>query len=82
VLESLAAEFGDADSEKQMSVTYDKRWVAGGRNPKYGHGSLRMYVCRGCGYVQWFADAPDEIPVGAEYSTRVIKGPSPGGPFR
>jgi hypothetical protein len=34
VLESVAAEFGDQDHEKQMSVTYDKRWVASGRNPK------------------------------------------------
>lgn len=82
VLVSEAAEFGHADSEKRMSVTYEPRWVLVGRNPRHGHGALSMYVCRGCGYVQWFARDPGDIPVGDEYSTRIVSGKDKEGPYR
>lgn len=36
------------------------------------HGVLKMYVCRSCGYTQWFADSPGNIPIGKEYMTRLI----------
>ncbi len=45
-------------------------------------GELHTYICRRCGYVQWFASDPDSIPIGAEHDTRVIKGPEPAGPYR
>jgi len=82
VIESVAAEFSHSSAETPMSVTYDARWVVGGRNPRHGHGALRMYVCRSCGYVQWFADHPEKIPVSPEFGTRIIKGTKPEAPFR
>lgn len=44
------------------------------------HGVLKMFVCRGCGYTQWFADDPDKIPIGKEYMTRLLVGPDRGKP--
>ena len=82
VVAAEAAEFGHNDGEKRMSVTYDQRWVLVGRNPRYGHGPLTMYVCRRCGYVQWFARDPMDIPIGDEFRTRLIQGPEDDGPYR
>lgn len=82
ILESAVAEFASTDLEKPMCVTYDRRWVNQGRNPRYGHGPLFMYVCRSCGYVQWFANDPGTIPVDEEMRTRVIRGPDNKEPYR
>ena len=82
IVEAIVAEFGTNDYETPMCVTYDPRWAVLGRNPSHGHGPLRMYVCRGCGYAQWFADNAADIPIGEEYKTRIIKGPDSEGPYR
>jgi len=82
VLESVVAEFGHSDFEKPMCVTYDPRWMFEGRNPTHGYGPLRIYVCRSCGFAQWFAGAPEKIPVGDDYRTRIINGPGTDGPYR
>ncbi|MBL4633540.1 MAG: hypothetical protein JKY56_06700 [Kofleriaceae bacterium] len=82
IIESIVAEFANNNYESPMCVTYDARWVAEGRNPLHGHGPLRMYVCRDCGYTQWFADNSADIPIDAEHRTRLIKGPDSEGPYR
>ncbi len=40
--------------------------------PKAVHGALVTYTCRSCGYTQWFASQPAEVPIGAEHGTRLI----------
>ena len=45
-------------------------------------GKLMLYVCRKCGYTQWFARSPEKIPIGEEYQTKLIQGRPPQGPFR
>lgn len=65
--------YGDGSHEiGQMSVTADPRWVFGGRNGYHPHGRLYCYVCRKCGYTEWYADRPGEIPIGQDYSTRLL----------
>jgi hypothetical protein len=81
IIEAVPVEFwhgGDAPA----AVTYDLRWVLPGRNPSHPHGMLKLYVCRACGYCQYFADSPGEIPIGEEHQTRVIAGPSRDHPYR
>lgn len=82
IVVSEAGEFGHNDWEKPMCVTYDARWVASGRNPRYGHGPLSMYMCRQCGFVQWFARDPQTVPVDDEHKTKLIEGTAPAGPYR
>lgn len=82
VLASEAREFAADSNGAVMSVTYDARWVQTGHNAKHGHGNLWMYVCRGCGYTQWFASDPMSIPVGDEYRTTLVRAPKGEGPFR
>jgi hypothetical protein len=82
VLEAIPAEFGDGSRELAAAVTYDARWMLPGRNPGYPRGPLKLYVCRGCGFTQHFADDPAAIPVGPEHKTRLIAGPAPEPPYR
>lgn len=46
------------------------------------YGRLSAYVCRACGYTQWFASNPEDIPIGEGHATRLIKGATPAGPHR
>lgn len=57
-------------------------WVISGPNPNHHYGSLTAYICRRCGYLQWFAADPAAIPVSDYYQTRIIEGPEQDGPFR
>ena len=77
VIETQVAEFGHSDIEKPMCVTYDPRWAMGGRNPRHGHGPLRLYTCRSCGLSQWYADSPEMIPIGPDHRTRLFRGGPP-----
>ncbi|MDQ3337890.1 MAG: hypothetical protein M4D80_22235 [Myxococcota bacterium] len=54
----------------------------GARTPsadaREGHGRLEMYICQGCGFVEWYCREPNEIPIGAVYMTELLDyaGPS------
>jgi hypothetical protein len=74
VIEAGQSEFSDADRSKPMCVTYDARWLLSGQNPAHGHGPLYLYVCRSCGFSQWYARDPDAIPISEGHRTRLIKG--------
>ena len=74
VIESVPAECGNGDLERRMAVTADPRWLFPGRNPKNEHGALTVYTCRRCGFCEWYASHPGEIPLGEEYKTRLIEG--------
>ena len=78
IIEAQQSEFGHTDQGSPMSVTYDKRWVLSGQNPHYGHGHLYLYVCRRCGFCQWYAHSPQSIPVSENHRTRLIKGGESG----
>ncbi len=74
IIEAQQAEFGHGNFGTPMSVTYDERWVMSGQNPHHGHGPLFLYVCRRCGFCQWYAQNPEGIPVSEGHKTRLIKG--------
>ena len=82
IIEAIASEFSADSQDLVAAVTYDKRWVIGGRNAKYPHGPLRMYVCRSCGFTQWHADSPEQIPIGDDHRTRIINGVERNAPYR
>lgn len=51
-------------------------FAPGPNDPSAARGNLRVYVCRSCGYAQWFAVAAAEIPIGEAHGTRLIRGPA------
>ena len=77
VIRAVPADYGHNYVEKPMSVTADPRWIFGGRNPNYGHGRLATYTCRKCGYTEWYANRPDEIPIGEGYKTQLLRSGEP-----
>jgi hypothetical protein len=44
-------------------------------------GIFEVYVCRACGFTEWYALEPDRIPIGPEYATELVDvgGREPGG---
>jgi hypothetical protein len=44
-------------------------------------GILEMYICRKCGFTEWYCRDPRSIPIGAEYGTEKLGG-DPTGPYR
>ncbi len=78
VIEAVQSEFGHGSFGVPMCVTYDGRWVLSGQNPQHGHGPLCLYVCRCCGFCQWYARSPETIPISEAHRTRLIKGGQPG----
>jgi len=82
ILKAVPAEFAHGGGEVPSAVTYDPRWIMSGRNAAHPHGLLSTWVCRACGYVQWFARKPENIPIGEEHRTALITGPGKAGPFR
>jgi hypothetical protein len=59
---------------------------AGFIHPFANFGSFMTYICRRCGYAQWFASNPVEIPIavneGGHHPTRLITGLEPDSPYR
>jgi hypothetical protein len=79
IIEAAQAEFtGGGNTTFEMCVTYDQLWLLPGQNPRYGHGPLHLYVCRRCGFCQWYAMSPESIPVSESHRTRLIKGRQSG----
>lgn len=48
-----------------------------------GYGELEMYACIGCGFVEWYVQAPQDIPIHPHLMTERIRcDESKGGPYR
>jgi hypothetical protein len=81
IIEAELLEFSGEDDERQRSLAVTHGHDPGGFfsgphfRPNSPKGTLKQYVCRSCGYVQWFAERPGEIPIGQQYRTRLINGP-------
>ena len=37
-----------------------------------GRGLLENYICKGCGFIEWYCADPDKIPIGPEFMTDEI----------
>jgi hypothetical protein len=78
ILEAIPFDFGDTDLPRTMAVTSQpvQGMFFSGFDPKRSYGPLRLYVCRSCGFTEWFTDDPGSIPVGHQYRTRIVRGRS------
>lgn len=45
-------------------------------------GLLEAYTCRRCGFTEWYAQQPEDIPIGPAYGTELIDLDDDGGPYR
>jgi hypothetical protein len=46
-----------------------------------GLGTVETFVCRGCGFVEWYCQDPEAMPIGDEYNTQLIDYSAPA-PYR
>lgn len=37
-----------------------------------GHGILEAFTCLACGFVEWWARSPQDIPIGPEYMSELV----------
>jgi len=66
---ALSKEFAKLFSLKQVPSAVP--------NVAVPYGILEAYVCRACGYVEWYAQAPHEIPIAAALGTELVTVPAP-----
>ena len=76
IIESIPSEQSEGGDDFLFAVRYRKilsveRW-----------GTLHLYTCRRCGFAQWFAENPQNIPIDAKMQTRLITGPEASAPRR
>jgi hypothetical protein len=50
-------------------------------DPRMMRGLLEAYVCRTCGFTEWYCSDPQNIPIGPEFMTEEIDA-GDGGPYR
>jgi hypothetical protein len=39
---------------------------------RQGFGVFEAYICKKCGFVEWYCHAPEQIPIGPEYMTEDV----------
>ncbi len=87
VIEASARDFFGESGERseQLAVSsMPKSSMVGGTkpDPEKRRGRLVQYVCRSCGYTQWFALNPTQIPIGYPHETRIVEGAAKAPPYR
>lgn len=69
-----------------MAVTFGGQhagWLGGiNADPRRAFGLLEVYVCRGCGFVEWYCSDPEKIPIGPHFMTESLDYGAPAGPYR
>jgi hypothetical protein len=78
--ESVAVPMRLSVMPKTTPSFFMSRGVAEAPTPSSGRGMLEAYVCRGCGFVEWYCSDPENIPIGPEFMTEAIN--ADGNPYR
>ena len=73
VVSPMAVTFGAQQVGWIGEVSADTRRAAG---------ILEMYVCRACGYVEWYCTDPQSIPIGPQFMTEIVGNEDGKGPYR
>jgi len=69
-----------------MAVTFGAQehgWLGFGvtADLRRSFGVLEMYVCRKCGYIEWYCSDPQNVPIGPQFMTELVEQPGDG-PYR
>lgn len=71
---------GSPNTAAPMVVTHEiaitERFLRNKMKPVWhasrGAGMLELYICRRCGFVEWYCDAPQSLPIGPQYMTQLV----------
>ena len=62
---------GDDGNDLPLAEAHSKRSWTGGITM---YGPMSTFTCLQCGFTQWFAAAPENIPIGGEFNTALLLG--------
>jgi hypothetical protein len=75
VIDAPASEYTDSGDPVRLAVAHspdDLDMFSPKLSIDRPVGLLRMFVCRSCGFVQWFASKPGKIPVDEAHGTKLV----------
>ena len=72
VIQAWPFEHGHGNSTYNFAVA-EARVGMWGKVEQYG--CMVAYICQQCGFIMWFASNAKDIPIGAEFGTKLIEGP-------
>jgi hypothetical protein len=70
-----------AEPEVQGRIFFSGNDVEPPNIATHGHGTLETYACLGCGFVEWYCQDPENIPIGPEFMTEILD-TAPQKPYR
>ncbi len=79
ILEVVAKARSDVNILRRLSAAYGEIGLI---STEADQGELLAYVCRKCGYTQWFADDPESIALDAPGIRLLVGAPTPEAPYR
>jgi hypothetical protein len=65
----LSEEYASTFSMRKVPSAAPDRWRPFGR--------LEAWVCRSCGFVEWYAQQPEDIPIATAHGTELVTVPAP-----
>lgn len=51
-------------------------------SPREGFGVFEAYICKRCGFVDWYCQDPERIPIGKQYMTEELDADASTEPYR
>jgi hypothetical protein len=88
----LAPQIGANDGSQvasPMTVTYAYAYMEGffvrsaaPINTRKAHGYLEQYICKKCGFIEWYCNDPERIPIGPGFMTEDIDYGASDTPYR
>jgi predicted nucleic-acid-binding Zn-ribbon protein len=73
VVRAEATDFADANYDYPMAVAYAPG-IMWGKSIRKPYGKLFTYTCCRCGFTEWYAENPSQIPIGKQFNTVLIQG--------
>lgn len=83
-IRAMPREVGERAAPMTVTFMYrePKKSAASPIDVGLGLGLLELYICKGCGFVEWFCIDPEHIAIGPSYMTEEIDDDTTRGPYR
>jgi predicted nucleic-acid-binding Zn-ribbon protein len=79
IVQALPTELAPYNEQPLAASHEHSRWY--NATVKQQYGIFNAFICRRCGYTEWYATEPEKIPIGDEYHTRLVSRRGQG-PYR
>jgi hypothetical protein len=70
----FAVTYGQREEQRSM---FGKKVRSAAPEFTKPYGRLEAWICRSCGFVEWYAQSPEEIPIAEAFGTELVTVPAP-----